>query len=94
MVGRLGLLVVAAVAIIIVVAVLFFLHVLNFPAQNTAFSNVNNISSMFATAQGLYNSSGPFNISYTFQMKPPYFATSPTNAALNGDINGTFRLAK
>ncbi len=94
MVGRLGLLVVAAVAIIIVVAVLFFLHVLNFPAQNTALSNVSNISSMFATAQGLYNSSGPFNISYTFQMKIPYFSTGPANAAPSGATNGTFRIAK
>ncbi len=96
MMPRSGLLAIVVVAIVIIVAVLLFPRILNQSSPKAALSNVNNLPSMFTAAQSLYNSSGPFNISYTFYMGAPFFSATSINSAFspNSSVNGTFRIAK
>lgn len=96
MVSKFGLLAVGIVVVIIIVAVVLFLpHILNQAGQKTALSSANNLTSLFAAAQSLYNSSGPFNISYVFHMNLPYLSVGnvPSSSSNSGD-NGTFQIAR
>ncbi len=84
------------VVIAVMVAILLFTHILSLPTQKAALSNPNSISSLFTQAQSLYNSSSPFNNSYTFLIN-----FSSVNSSLIGNqflinksVNGKLQIAK
>jgi hypothetical protein len=99
MISKSGLAIVIVAIVVIMFVVLFFSHIINInnyhlssSARGSILSNVSTIPSMFTAAQSLYNSSGPFNISYNFNVSLIYISIG--NSSSPRYANGTFQIAR
>ncbi len=84
------------VVVVVAVAALVFTNILGPSAQRTALSDANSTSSLFTTAQSLYNSSGSFNNSYAFFVNLSFINSSASNNLFLNykSINGEFQVAR